>query len=43
MYVDEIIKVEKVDLSVFVRSYKDNVFQKVELINDKLLKGYHFL
>jgi len=43
IYVDEIIKEKKVNLSDFVKKYKEWKFQKIKIINDKDLKWYVFV
>ena len=43
LYVDEITKEKKIDLSDFVKYYKENKFKKLEVINDKDLKWYVFV
>ena len=43
IYVDEIIKEKKINLSDFIKKYKEWKFQKIKIINDKDLKWYVFL
>ena len=42
-YINQIVKTQNVDLSTFIKDYKQNLFQKIDVINDKTLKWYHFV
>jgi len=42
-YINKVVKTQVVDLSTFIKDYKQGDFQKIDVINDKILKWYHFL
>lgn len=42
-YVKKILTEKTVDLSTFIKLYKENKFKSINIINDKTLKGYHFV
>ena len=42
-YINQIIDEKNIDLSTFIKNYKQNLFNKIEIINDKTLKGYYFV
>ena len=43
LYINKIIAEKKVDLSTFIKDYKEGLFNEIKVINDKTLKGYHFV
>ncbi len=42
-YINKIVAEKKIDLSTFIKDYTNKEFNKIEVINDKVLKGYKFL
>jgi len=42
-YIDQIKQEKKINLSEFIKMYNDNKFTRINLENDKILKGYVFL
>jgi len=43
MYIDQVQKEKKLNLSEFIKMYDNNKFKKISVENDKNLKGYVFL